>query len=114
MYTRLAIRNSVAGRPLSSRASRTTLTCSANCAVDCEPAPKKPSPYLTARRSAAGGPPPNQTGGQGFLKGVGSLAAPPRRPNPPPQATRRPLPTPPITPPPPLCRPPPRPASTPR
>ena len=56
--------------------SRTICTCSANRAVVVEPAPKKPSPSRTARRSAGGWLAPNQTGGAGFWNGLGSMAAP--------------------------------------
>jgi hypothetical protein len=41
-----------------------------------DPAPKNPSPRRAARRSAFGLPPPNQIGGPGFWKGLGSMTAP--------------------------------------
>jgi len=40
-----------------------------------DPAPKNPSPCLTARRSASGWLAPNQIGGWGFCNGLGSMAA---------------------------------------
>ncbi len=51
-------------------------TCSANTAVVRLPAPKKPSPMRTARRSAFWWLPPIHTGGCGFWNGLGSMATP--------------------------------------
>src|SRR5262249_56267083 len=100
---------SAAGRPDSASASRTTWTCSANLAVGADPAPKKPWPSRTARRSADGALAPNQIGGGGFLEGFGSPAPALRFPDHPPQGepgcgrpplpTRTPPPTPPTPPP---------------
>jgi hypothetical protein len=61
--------------PACAASSRTAATCSANAAVGEDPAPKKPSPSRTARRSAAGAEPPTQSGGCGFWNGLGSIAA---------------------------------------
>ena len=47
-------------------AARTICTLSANFAVVDDPAPKKPSPIATARRSAVSPFAPIQTGGYGF------------------------------------------------
>src|SRR5262249_23772242 len=52
-------------------ACRTIGTCAANCAVVDDPAPKNPSPCLTARRNASGWLAPNQIGGWGFWNGLG-------------------------------------------
>ena len=57
---------SAASRPASASAARTIWTCSANLTVGDEPAPKKPSPSRTARRSAGSPFAPNQSGGYGF------------------------------------------------
>ena len=46
-----------------------------NFAVGVDPAPKKPLPSRTARRSAVGPFPPNQIGGWGFWTGLGSITA---------------------------------------
>jgi hypothetical protein len=40
-----------------------------------EPAPKKPSPIRTARRSAGSLAPPNHSRGYGFWNGLGSIGA---------------------------------------
>ena len=64
-----------AGRPACASAARTTMTCSANLAVEVDPAPKNPSPRRTARRSAGSLAAPNQSGGYGFWNGLGSIAA---------------------------------------
>src|SRR5256885_4552339 len=77
-----------AGRPASASASRTIWTWSANLAVGAEPAPKKPSPSRTARRSADGALAPNQIGGEGVWDGVGAPAPPLPFPNTPPQGKR--------------------------
>src|SRR3569833_1241129 len=53
MYTRLAIPNPAGSRLSSASASRTTWTCSAYRSVVVGPAPKKPSPWRTARRRPA-------------------------------------------------------------
>jgi hypothetical protein len=71
----LAIRKLAGSRPASASACRTVGTCSANCAVVDDPAPKKPLPCLTARRNASGWLAPNQIGGWGFWNGLGSIAA---------------------------------------
>jgi hypothetical protein len=64
-----------ADRPASASAARTTVTCSANLAVGLDPAPKKPSPRRTARRSAGSLAAPNQSGGCGLQNGLGSTVA---------------------------------------
>ena len=46
-----------------------------NRAVGVDPAPKKPVPIRTARRSAVGLEPPSHSGGYGFWAGLGSIAA---------------------------------------
>ena len=66
---------SAAGRPAAASASRTIWTCSANLTVGVEPAPKKPWPSRTARRSATGPFAPNHSGGCGFWNGLGSIGA---------------------------------------
>ncbi|HSZ42162.1 MAG TPA: hypothetical protein VK817_19570 [Trebonia sp.] len=75
MYTRLAIEKPDAGRPAAASASRTVRTCAANASVVDDPAPKKPSPSRTARRSAVSLAPPNHSGGYGRCSGFGSMAA---------------------------------------